>query len=159
MRLMIASKFWSRSTYLKTVPPLDRHVIGDSVLYHTPDGPGMGPLEMRLMTAEISLVPSPFFTSSDHTFDRRNLSAPELTDTRLPGFGPGLGRFSGQSSPRTHAQRLGYSELSVETGRTVNRASRFDAYRLPSASASRALGQRWIEPAERSESVPRLGLG
>jgi Transposase IS66 family len=38
-------------------------------------------------------------TGSRHNFDRRNLSAPELTDSRLPGFGaPGLGRFSDQSS-------------------------------------------------------------
>jgi hypothetical protein len=35
MRLMIASKFWSRSTYLKPYPRLIGHVIGDSVLYHT----------------------------------------------------------------------------------------------------------------------------
>jgi hypothetical protein len=35
MRLMIASKFWSRSTYLKPYPRLIGHVIGDSVLYHS----------------------------------------------------------------------------------------------------------------------------
>src|SRR5215469_2036551 len=35
MRLMIASKFWSRSTYLKTYPRLIGHVIGDSVLFHS----------------------------------------------------------------------------------------------------------------------------
>jgi hypothetical protein len=35
MRLMIASKFWSRSTYLKPYPRLIGHLIGDSVLYHS----------------------------------------------------------------------------------------------------------------------------
>ena len=35
MRLMIASKFWSRSTYSKPYPGLIGHVIGDSVLYHS----------------------------------------------------------------------------------------------------------------------------
>jgi hypothetical protein len=35
MRLMIASKFWSRSTYLKPYPRLIGHLIGDSALYHS----------------------------------------------------------------------------------------------------------------------------
>ena len=48
--------------------------------------------------------------------------APELTDPRLPSFGaPGLGKFSGQSSRRAHAQRLGCTELTAKIGRTVNR--------------------------------------
>ena len=45
MRLMIASKFWSRSTYLKPYPGLIGHVIGDSVLY-----PLWGPCSVTVKT-------------------------------------------------------------------------------------------------------------
>ena len=51
-----------------------------------------------------------------------DLSAPELADPRLPGFGaPGLGRFSVQSSRRTHAQRLGRGKITGVVNRAVGK--------------------------------------
>src|SRR3982074_3367811 len=51
-----------------------------------------------------------------------SLSASELTDSRLPGFGaPGPRRFSDQSSRRTHTQRLGCTRVTAAVNRAVGR--------------------------------------
>jgi hypothetical protein len=53
---------------------------------------------------------------------KKPISAPELTDSKLPGFGaPGLGRFSDQSSRRTHTQRLGGKKLTVAVNHAVGK--------------------------------------
>jgi hypothetical protein len=74
-----------------------------------------------------------------------NTSALGLTGPRLSRLcAPGLGRLSDQLTRRTHAQRLGCPQLTVEIWRLCQLCSRFDAY-----SESRVLKPRFPAPPER----------